>query len=759
MDELLDLLKREQKAGCQDSAVFGGFAVFLKDWGMRHQSPELVRLADEYTVTPVAARPGVLARMEQVIFALPPMEKSPFLTTEKREDKTSEQPLTVLAGFGAKRAELFGKLGVKTLMDLLFLLPRDYRDRRAVSPVATLALNSTVSVRGRILSCESVPTRRGISILKCYIRDDSGILPLLWFNQPFLQKKLQPGMDVLAYGKIEKRYDAPEMTVQDYQILSPGTPSPGGILPVYPGTEGLPQKMIRSAVEAAWAKCEGHIPELIPETLRKKRGLMTRNDAIRTLHFPESFDELEQARRTLAYEEFLVLQLVVNANAMPTEQVERPDTGTDNAALLQEFYHALPFAFTGAQDRVVKEIYSDMDGTVPMSRLVQGDVGSGKTAVAAAAIFKCCRRGQQAAMMAPTEILAGQHYQSLKELLSKLGLQVGLLTGSTKAAERKDILVRLAAGELDCLIGTHALIQDSVVFRDLGLAITDEQHRFGVMQRAKLRKNGVADLLIMTATPIPRTLAMTVYADQKLSVIDELPPGRKPVDTYAVPYSYETRIHNFIDKQVKAGRQAFIVCPLVQISEKTDLDSAVALHERLQKKVFPHLKVALLHGKMKPQEKEEIMAGFYRGETHILVSTTVVEVGVNVPNATVMVIRDAERFGLAQLHQLRGRIGRGSEQSYCILLHTAETAVAQERMRIISSTSDGFALAEADLKQRGPGEIFGERQHGLPELKVGDVFRDADLLAAAHGDAPILTAEGIPAALKKEQERLSRLMV
>jgi len=770
MDELLKLLDRERAVGYTDSAVFGGLGAYLAAWAERRQMPGLELLANSYQTASLTQRPELLERINAALQEAGPLPEpeprakpAPLPEGVHKSAASLSLPLTTLASVGEKRAQAFARLGLKTIGDLLAFYPRDYRDRRSVTPIGQAPIGGLAQVRGEIISAENLRANNGLPILTCFIKDESGIMALIWFNQPFLQKKLSPGREILAYGKVEKRYGKISLTVQDYQLTDEENAAGPGILPIYDATAGLSQKMLRAAVAAAWQRGGKLLPEPVPEALQGKRMLVDKQEAVRAMHFPESFAELEIARRTLAYEELLTIQLAIARNIVPPAKVVRAtdQQDADNEEIYADFAAALPFSPTPAQQRVIGEIYADMDRDRAMCRLVQGDVGSGKTAVAAAAIYKCCRREEQAALMAPTEILARQHYQSLLPLLTRLGLTAALLTGHTAAVERRAILSQLESGVLDCLIGTHALIQEGVNFRRLGLAVTDEQHRFGVAQRARLRGQEDTDLLVMTATPIPRTLAMTVYADLSFSVIDQLPPGRRPVRTYAVDYGYEQRIYKFIEQELAKGRQAFIVCPLIEQSEKMDLDSAEELFRRLSAEIFPRRKLALLHGRMKQADKEAVMDGFYQGKTHILVATTVVEVGVNVPNATVMLIRDAERFGLAQLHQLRGRIGRGGEQSHCILLHNAQSEVARERMRIISQTADGFALAEADLKQRGPGEIFGQRQHGLPELKVANLFRDAELLNLAHQDAALLQAGHIKTtpALEAGVAKLTALMV
>ena len=794
MDEkLLTLILRERNSGCHDVAVFGGFGSFVAELG----DPVLTALGQRYAALPRSERPALLDAMaERVAFLLkekpgsasaapasaqadpeqaaPAEEETAALTAASqppaRPGKAGPRlkapppqarspldlPLTSLRQVGEKRAALFAKLGLHTLGQLLDFLPRDYRDRREVTPIAELRLGVGANICATIRKTALARTRRGFSLLTCQVEDDSGAISLLWFNQPFLEKKLRPGRMIRAWGRSERRWDRLSFLVQEYQ-LEGEKEGWAGLVPVYNLTAGLSNRALQSAVKAAWERAGAAVLDVLPESLMRERQLLPRREMLRSLHFPETPEQVDLARRSMAYEELLELSLTVLRSASPGPELTRQPT--DSGELKERFQAALPFTLTPAQSRVIDEIYADMDSPRPMSRLVQGDVGSGKTMVAAAAMLKCCAAGRQAALMAPTEILARQHYRNLAPLFDQLGLTSALLTGSTAAARRKEVLELLYNGELDCLIGTHALIQSGVDFCRLGLAVTDEQHRFGVTQRARLRGDSAVDMLIMTATPIPRTLAMTIYADLRLSVIDQLPPGRKTVKTFAVDYSYEQRVHRFLEQQVAGGGQAFVVCPLIYENDELELGSVTATYERLAREVFPNRRLALLHGRMKPQEKDEIMSAFRAGEIDILVSTTVVEVGVDVPNACVMLVLDAERFGLAQLHQLRGRIGRGERQSYCVLLYTAVNELVQERMRIICETTDGYELAEADLRLRGPGEFLGQKQHGLPELKAADIFRDSDLLQQAHSDAKQLLAAGaLPEALEKKVQELSALM-
>ena len=788
MDEkLLTLIGRERNTGCRDAAVFGGFGSFVAELG----DPGLAALGEAYAAAPLDRRPALLDDMERRVKQLLTGEDAPEVAAaaeslfapapaaapsapNKKTAATKaaarpklqapapqavsplELPLTSLRQVGEKRAALFARLGLHTVGELLDFLPRAYRDRRQVTPIAELRLGVAANICATIRKTTLARTRRGFSLLTCVAEDDSGSISLVWFNQPFLEKKLRPGRELRAWGRSERRWDRLSFLVQEYQLAGENGDWEG-LVPVYPLTAGLSNRALQAAVKAAWQRAGAYVRDVVPRQLTERRGLLPRREAVRLLHFPEEPEQVDQARRSMAYEELLELSLVMQRSAAPGPELVRQPT--DDASLRERFRSALPFSLTAAQSRVIDEIYADMDRPRPMARLVQGDVGSGKTMVAAAAMLKCCAAGAQAALMAPTEILARQHYQTLGPLFDKLGLTSALLTGATPAGRKKEVLELLYNGELDCIIGTHALIQSGVEFCRLGLAVTDEQHRFGVAQRARLRGDAGVDMLIMTATPIPRTLAMTVYADLDLSVIDQLPPGRKPVKTFAVDYSYEQRVFAFIEKQVAEGGQAFVVCPLIYENDELELGSATAVYERLSREVFPSRRLALLHGRMKPQEKDEVMSAFREGSIDILVSTTVIEVGVDVPNACVMLVLDAERFGLAQLHQLRGRIGRGERQGYCVLLYTPVNELVRERMDIICSTADGYELAEADLRLRGPGEFLGQRQHGLPELQAADIFRDSDLLQQAHSDAARLLAEGpLPEALEKKVQALASLM-
>ncbi len=736
----LSLIEKEEKMGYSDGAVFGGFAEFVKQFARQRKNEHLWQLAVNYEMAAPLERSQILVLMRQVAANMDwsSIEKE---AVEKPLPITASQKLTTpvryLKNIGPKRAALLQKLNIHTVGDLLFFLPRDYEDRSRVEYISSLAINQVANIQGEVIKIAEMQPHYRMHILKAWIRDESGIIVAIWFNQKFLAQKLSPGKRIFLHGKLEKKYAQLQFSVQDYELLDDGMAMAKGILPIYRLTDKLNQKAMRKIIADAWTLYHQDICDVVPAFLQEKYGFPSRERAFYHLHFPQNLPEIELARMSLVYEEFLLLQLALGRLG---NKKHLPGIAHDkNGQILNRFVKSLPYALTEAQMRCVNEIYHDMESPIAMARLLQGDVGSGKTVVAAAALYKTFCSGYQGALMVPTELLANQHYEDLGKLLGSLGAKVVLYTGSGTVKEKKELLQLIADGTADIIIGTHALIQNNVQFAKLGIAITDEQHRFGVMQRVGLQQKGQEpDILVMTATPIPRTLSMTLYGDLQLSIIDELPPGRKPVKTYAVNFDYESRVWRFVEKEVQKGRQAYIVCPLLEESEKLDLQSASELAEKLTQNDLKNLKIALMHGKLKSGEKQEIAELFRAGKIDVLVATTVVEVGINVPNASVMVVKNAERFGLAQLHQLRGRIGRGKEESFCILLHEAKTDVARARMRIMTQSNDGFRIAEEDLKLRGPGEFFGTKQHGIPEMKVADLFRDGKWLEIAREDARML---------------------
>ena len=634
-------------------------------------------------------------------------------------------------GVGPTRAEAFYKLSVQSVGALLRYYPRAYEDWSQIVPIHELQAGVNACIRATV--CHT-PTKiripGGTLLFKTTVTDGAGLLNLTFFNNKYIQNQLKEGEEYLFFGKpAQNRYGALEMASPLFQKPQ----SAHRIRPIYPATSALNTKTIERCVQNALDALETEIPDFLPRVIREKNGLCTLDTAIRHIHFPPDEASLSAARKRLIFDELFLLQLGLlqmksRTQSLSTDCVLKTDC-TD------EFASRLPFWFTGAQSRAVQEAMRDMQSGEPMNRLLQGDVGSGKTAVAAALIYSAAKNGFQSAMMAPTEVLAEQHYRTFQNFFAGTGLEVVLLTGSVSAAEKRAVKAKLASGQAALAVGTHALIQEDVDFARLGLCITDEQHRFGVAQRASLSAKGDnPHILVMSATPIPRTLGLILYGDLNVSVLDELPPGRQTVDTYRVGTSYRPRIYAFLEKHITEGLQAYIVCPLVEEGE-LDLAPAEEYCKRLQNGVFHHRRVGLLHGKMKPKEKDKIMRAFSAGEIDILVSTVVVEVGVDVPNAAVMVIENAERFGLSQLHQLRGRVGRGTAKSTCILVSDAQNVEAKARFDILCETNDGFKIADADLKLRGPGDFFGKRQHGLPALRLADILRDTELLLTVQREA------------------------
>ncbi|GIN15902.1 ATP-dependent DNA helicase RecG [Shouchella clausii] len=640
--------------------------------------------------------------------------------------------VTAIKGVGEESGKLLNKMGILTVGDLLEYFPFRYEDYALKRPTEA-AHDERVTMAGKIQNEASVRYYgKNKNRLTFRIEVDGVLVTATFFNRAFLKSKLQPGMDVTVTGK----WDAHRLTITGSELKFGIVEREGNLEPVYHSSGKVTSKALQKWIAAAFSAYGSQIEDPLPESIRKRYKLMGKGEALRHLHYPFNREATKQARRRYVYEELLLFQLKMRAfkEAIRNQQGGRQlDVKEDDIAA---FTSLLPFPLTGAQQRAIADIVSDIRSPLRMNRLLQGDVGSGKTAVAAACMAGVVGAGGQCALMAPTEILAEQHATTIEAWFEPLGLKTALLVGSVKGKKRRELLDQIAKGEVDIVIGTHALIQEDVVFSALSLVITDEQHRFGVEQRRILRDKGEhPDVLFMTATPIPRTLAISVFGDMDVSVLDEMPAGRKPIETYWVQHEMLERVLEFVRKEVKKGRQAYVICPLIEESEKLDVQNAIDFHSMLTAHFQGDAQVGLMHGRLQAAEKEAVMAAFARNELRILVSTTVVEVGVNVPNATVMVIYDADRFGLAQLHQLRGRVGRGDEKSYCILVAQPKTEVGKERMRIMTETSDGFVLSERDLELRGPGDFFGSKQSGLPDFKLADVVHDYRTLEAARQDA------------------------
>jgi ATP-dependent DNA helicase RecG len=667
-----------------------------------------------------------------------------------------QTPLQYLKGVGPRRAADLQRVGLSTVEDLLYRFPTRYEDRAGFQPISALKPGMTASVAAEVIGSGIRPTRRPrFKIFEMLVRDRTGSLRAIWFNQPFLKDVFRPHQQVVLFGKLELTSHGLQMQNPQYEIVQADGDEPvpqsademlhtGRIVPVYEKTGQLTAKMQRALVHHTLAQLPLDVPDMLPADVRSRLDLVDRRSALHDVHFPPEGSSVQTlnafrspAQRRMIFEEFFLFQLGLVLKKRRAEADLKPRSVVITDAIRESARRVLPFRLTGDQKKVIAEIVEDMKRPSPMNRLLQGDVGSGKTIVALMAALVAMENGFQVAFMAPTEILAEQHYINIRRLLESSRFRIALLTGATPAKPRREAQAELSGGSIQLVVGTHALVEGAVAFRELGLVIIDEQHRFGVMQRASLRAKGQhPDVLVMTATPIPRTLALTTYGDLDVSVMREMPPGRQPIKTIAKPESRREEIYDFVRTQIEQGRQAYVIYPLIEESEKVDLRAATEMADHLAQDVFPQFRVALLHGRMKQDAKDRVMQAFARGEYQILVSTTVVEVGVDVANASVMLVEHAERFGLSQLHQLRGRVGRGAHQSFCVLLYQAPlTDDARDRLKALTDTTDGFVIAEKDLALRGPGDFFGTRQSGLPTLRVGDLMRDHALMEEARREA------------------------
>ena len=668
-------------------------------------------------------------------------------------------PARYFKGVGPKRAELLSRLGMQNVRDILFYLPARYEDRSRLTPIKELKAGEFYTIQGEVVTVSGRIAKSGISLFQVAIKDASGIVHAVWFNQPYLKDYFRKGVQVVLYGKAEM-HDKLQITQPEYEILKGDETDSihmGRIVPIYALTSGMGQRYLRGLAFQAVAQYCRYLKEALPTYILAREKLVDIRFAVNNIHFPTAFENLEKAYRRIVFEEFFMLQLALAIKKRGVKTKENSHGHKVDGELQDAFRKSLPFELTDAQKKAIADIERDMSGARPMNRLLEGDVGSGKTIVAACALALTAGNGFQGVLMAPTEVLARQHFIGLSELLMPLGINVVLLIGGIDQKSKEEIYSRINSGDVDIVVGTHAVIQESVEFKRLGLAVIDEQHKFGVTQRSAMKQKGSSPhILVMTATPIPRTLALTVYGDLDVSIIKELPKGRKPIVTYWLEEEKRGSAYNFVKEELVKGRQAYVVCPLIEKVHSPQSmvhgQGAVELFNKLKSEVFSNFSVGLLHGRMTSDQKDRAMKDFKSGKIAVLVSTVVIEVGIDVPNATVMLIENADRFGLAQLHQLRGRVGRGAHESYCILLADPKTEEAKKRLETIEDTLDGFQIAEADLDIRGPGEFFGTRQHGLPEIRFGNILKDFAIMERARAEAFDLIAKDPE--LREEHHRL-----
>lgn len=756
LGELRETLRQEYREGCRNSqnlaSVIDEYLIRLSDWPFKEEVPTLKALLRSldlhaYAKANKEARRRLLTetglQLGRVLGDAPqkqaPASSYPPAALDPRYTLGTE--VMYLKGVGPKMAELLERIGVSTLADLVSHLPFRWEDRTQLVTAESAPEGEFVVIKGLLGKTGVRSPRKGLHIVTCPLHTVDGVVDLVWFNQKWILNSLKKGMEVYCFGKFERKYRRGQMSSPELELASDENRLAGRWVPVYPTTARMSQKWLRSLMFQAVPSLAPQMVDPIPTEIRKQRDFLGKGQALLEYHFPTAAVGLAEARRRLAYEELFLLQVEISLQRRTRELEPRLTCYEQDKMKPEEFFRLLPFRPTGAQSRVAGEIVSDLLSNTPMNRLLQGDVGSGKTVVAAFAAWSAIQQGYQAVIMAPTEILAEQHFQKLKELLEPAGIRIGFLSGSVKKKQKDEVKRQLAAHELDLAVGTHALIQPDVEFARLTLVVVDEQHKFGVMQRTVLRQKGYKhnpDLLVMTATPIPRTLALTVHGELEVSRLDEMPPGRQPIKSEYLSFRKRKKVYQEIRKEIEAGRQAYIICPLIEESEAVEASSATEEHKTIAEEVFPDLSVGLLHGRMKAVEKEQVMEEFRRGEHHVLVSTTVIEVGVDVPNATVMLVQDANRFGLSQLHQLRGRVGRGEHASRCIFMADAKGQESRRRLEAIAKLSDGFEVAEEDLQIRGPGDYYGLRQSGFPEFQVADLTRDLFLLEQAQNDARMI---------------------